>query len=147
MYFSDKIVQDKEANMNEDIVEDILNLDDVKILVDSFYEKVRKDELLSGIFNGIIQDKWSIHLDKMYRFWQTVLLKEHTYQGSPFSPHARLPIDVNHFNRWKKLFYATVDEHFTGEKADEAKWRAEKMAEMFQMKIAYYKDKPSAPLL
>jgi hemoglobin len=126
---------------------DILILEDVKILVDAFYGKVRQDDLLADIFNQIIQDKWAVHLEKMYRFWQTILLSEHTYYGSPFSPHAEMPLEGQHFERWKKLFFETIDEHFSGEKAKEAKWRAEKMAEMFQMKIDYYKNRPSKSLL
>ncbi|PJB12188.1 MAG: globin [Flavobacteriales bacterium CG_4_9_14_3_um_filter_40_17] len=118
---------------------EILTLDDIKLLVDSFYEKVRTDELLKDIFNEKIQDKWPQHLEKMYRFWQTILLEEHTYFGSPFAPHAQLPVAQEHFKRWLKLFYENIETQFTGAKAEEAKWRAEKMAEMFQYKIAYYK--------
>ena len=58
-----------------------------------------------------------------------------------------MPVEALHFDRWKTLFFETVDENFSGEKANEAKWRAEKMAEMFQMKIAYYKNKQARPLL
>ena len=119
---------------------DILNLDDVKNLVDTFYGKVRSDGLLSPIFNERIQDNWPVHLEKMYRFWQTVLLGEHTYMGSPFPPHATLPIAHEHFNQWLMLFKATVDDLFTGEKAKEAKWRADKMAEMFESRINYFKE-------
>ena len=121
---------------------EILTLDDIKLLVDTFYERIREDELLAPIFNERIQDRWPIHLEKMYKFWQTVLLQEHTYFGSPFPPHAQLPIDRQHFAAWLDLFGKTVDELFTGEKATEAKWRAEKMAEMFEAKIAYAKGKP-----
>lgn len=113
----------------------IEGLEDIKILVDTFYDRVRKDELLSPIFNGVIKDNWPVHLEKMYRFWQTILLEEHTYSGSPFAPHVKLPVNSEHFNRWKQLFFETVDEKFTGEKAEEAKFRATKMAEMFQFKI------------
>ncbi|NDV16688.1 globin [Muricauda sp. TY007] len=118
---------------------EIQSLEEIKQLVDLFYGKVRKDPLLAGIFNAIIKDNWPTHLEKMYRFWQTVLLQEHTYQGSPFAPHAKLPVNKVHFNRWKQLFFETVDENFHGEKAVEAKFRAEKMAEMFQLKIEYIK--------
>lgn len=52
---------------------EIENIADIKILVDTFYNQVRNDELLSPIFNGIIKDNWPAHLEKMYRFWQTVL--------------------------------------------------------------------------
>ncbi len=129
------------------MIEEIKNIADIKCLVDAFYGKIRKDELLSPIFNQIIQDRWSQHLEKMYRFWQTVLLKEHTYYGSPFLPHAHLPVDKKHFDHWLALFYETLDEHFKGEKANEAKWRAEKMAEMFYTKIEYYKHNSARPLL
>jgi len=125
----------------------ILTLEDVKCLVDSFYGKIREDDLLKDIFNGIIQDRWPEHLDKMYRFWQTILLDEHTYYGSPFAPHARLPVGKEHFDRWLKLFFETIDEHFIGEKAAEAKWRAQKMAEMFRYKIEYYQNSTSKPIL
>ncbi|MBR9853452.1 MAG: group III truncated hemoglobin [Algicola sp.] len=116
---------------------EIATIDEIKQLVNLFYDKVRKDPLLADIFNGIIKDNWPAHLEKMYRFWQTVLLQEHTYQGSPFAPHAQLPVNADHFDRWKYLFFETIDENFSGEKAEEAKFRATKMAEMFQLKIAY----------
>ncbi|MBA4743628.1 group III truncated hemoglobin [Flagellimonas halotolerans] len=116
---------------------EIQSLEEIKQLVDLFYGKVRKDPLLADIFNAVIKDNWPVHLEKMYRFWQTVLLQEHTYQGSPFAPHAKLRVNKAHFNRWKQLFFETVDENFHGEKAVEAKFRAEKMAEMFQLKIEY----------
>jgi len=115
----------------------IIQIEDIKLLVDCFYGKVQEDELLAPIFNGRIADKWPEHMEKMYRFWQTVLLGEHTYLGSPFAPHAHLPVDHTHFQRWLLLFYETVDGLFEGEKAEEAKWRAGKMAEMFQLKITY----------
>lgn len=126
---------------------DIATLDDIKLLVDSFYGKVREDDLLANIFNERIQDRWTAHLEKMYRFWQTVLLEEHTYYGSPFLPHAKLPVDAAHFERWLKLFNETVDILFEGDKATRAKWQGERMAEMFLSKINYYRNNTSTPLL
>ena len=117
---------------------EILNLDDIKLLVDTFYDRVRADHLLGPIFDNVIQDRWPKHLDTMYRFWQTVLLDERTYSGAPGVKHLTLPVTGEHFEHWIKLFYATVDELFTGEKAEEAKWRAAKMAEMFAYKIGMY---------
>ena len=116
-------------------LKDILTLEDCKTLVDNFYGKVRKDPLIGPIFDQVIQDRWPEHLEKMYRFWQTVLLEDHTYFGSPFPPHANLPVEWVHFEKWLELFNQTIDEHFTGEVAAEARWRANKMAEMFNFKI------------
>ena len=125
---------------------DILNLDDIKLLVDTFYDNVRQDKLIGPIFDKVIEDRWPEHLEKMYRFWQTVLLEEHTYQGSPFAPHAKLPIELEHFERWIGIFIKTVDQLFTGDKAEEAKMRATKMAQMFHHKIQYYKNNSASPL-
>lgn len=119
---------------------DIQNLSDIKQLVDGFYSKVRKDDLLGPIFNDVIQDRWPEHLGKMYTFWQTVLLGEHTYYGSPFPPHAKLAVEQAHFDRWLELFQRTIDDSFSGELANEAKWRGTKMAEMFLVKIEFLRE-------
>ena len=57
---------------------DIETLEDIQLMVNRFYEVVRKDELIGPIFDNIIQDRWPMHLEKMYRFWQTILLDERT---------------------------------------------------------------------
>ncbi len=119
---------------------EIQNIEDIKLMVDSFYAKVRQDDLIGPIFDEKIQDRWPEHLEKMYTFWETVLLRKHTYFGSPFPPHAKLPVDKEHFERWLEIFMKNLDEHFTGEKAEEAYWRAEKMANMFNYKINYIRE-------
>lgn len=126
---------------------DIASIDDIRLLVDTFYGKIREDDLLKDIFNNVIQDRWPQHLEKMYRFWQTVLFDEHTYFGAPFVPHAKLPVDKMHFDRWVTLFEETVDSFFSGEKATRAKWQGNRMAEMFLLKINHYKNNTSSPLL
>lgn len=126
---------------------DIENLDDIKQLVDEFYNRVKQNPLIGPIFIGVIKDNWPAHLEKLYRFWQTVLLSEPTYSGSPFKPHSKLPIEQKHFDVWLELFYQTINEYFKGEKAEEAKLRATKMAEMFLLKIEYLRSHPSQKAL
>lgn len=126
---------------------DIQSLEDIQLLVNSFYTAVRNNELLGPIFNERIGDRWPEHLEKMYRFWQTVLLEDHTYFGSPFPPHAQLPVEQTHFDTWLQLWHRTVDSYFTGKKADEAKWRGDKMATMFLHKINYYRSNDARPLI
>ncbi|WP_367915131.1 group III truncated hemoglobin [Leadbetterella sp. DM7] len=128
-------------------MKDIGELADIQLLVDTFYGKIREDDLLKDIFNGIIQDRWPEHLEKMYRFWQTVLLEEHTYFGSPFPPHLRMPVSEEHFNRWVMLFSGTVDGLFEGDKAERAKWQGSRMAEMFLSKITYFRENNLTPLV
>jgi hemoglobin len=126
---------------------DIKTLSDIKVLVDTFYGNIRENELLGPIFNNILIDRWPEHLEKMYRFWQTVLLEEHTYTGSPFVPHAKLPIDQIHFDTWLTIWNNTINNLFEGPKAEEAKWRGDKMAEMFLYKIMYYQNNSATPIL
>lgn len=118
---------------------DILDLGDIRLMVDSFYSKVRKNELLAPVFAEKISDEqWPAHLDKMYRFWQTLLLEEHTYSGNPLMHHLHLPVTNDHFAEWLRLFREIIAEHFTGEKAQEATMRAEKIAWVFQAKIRQF---------
>ena len=127
--------------------QDISSLGDIKLLVNAFYAKVQDDDLIGPIFNQKMLGRWPEHLEKMYRFWQTILLEEHTYSGSPFPPHKQLPVEKEHFNRWMEIFTETVDSLFTGKNADEAKLRGKMMAEMFNHKIEYFRHEAKHPLL
>ena len=122
------------------MIRDIETLEDVKKMVNTFYGRVQKDALIGPIFNEKLEGKWDYHLEKMYSFWQTILLEEYTYRGRPFPPHAQLDVNEEHFQRWKHLFDSTVDEFFKGDVANEAKQRAEKMAAMFLSKINFIRN-------
>jgi hemoglobin len=111
---------------------DITTRQDIQILVDRFYEKVKSDPLLSPVFAHL---DWPKHLPVMYDFWSSILLGDNSYQGNPFQKHIPLPITANHFSQWLLLFRKTVDENFSGEKAEEAKSRAESIAGVFQFKL------------
>ena len=119
---------------------DIENIDDIIVLVDRFYDKVNADPLLSPVFNEIAKVNWEEHLPVMYSFWSAVLFDTNTYKGQPFTSHIDLPIDTEHFQRWLELFRQTVDENFEGEKAREAKEKAESIAMIFQTKLGLIKD-------
>ncbi|MCB9187852.1 MAG: group III truncated hemoglobin [Flavobacteriales bacterium] len=119
-------------------MKDIETLDDIKTMVDHFYTSVREDDTVGPIFTFFIKD-WAPHLEKMYKFWQTLLLEEHTYSGSPFPPHVKLPIRAEHFERWVEIFHRTVDDKFHGERAQIAKQRSEQIAQVFKTKLELIK--------
>lgn len=123
---------------------EIMAIEDIRLLVDTFYSRVREDELLGPIFEERLEGKWDEHLAKMYRFWQTMLLGEHTYYGSPLVPHLDMPVHKRHFQQWVMIFHQTVDDLFTGEIAEEAKWRGNRMAEMFNYKIDFFRTNSGA---
>lgn len=121
-----------------EIKKDIATETDIKLLVDTFYDNVNQDELLSPVFNDFAQVDWQHHLPIMYRFWSTVLFGSMAYKGQPFPKHLRLPVDRQHFSRWISLFTQTVDILFEGEKATEAKQKATSIAQIFQMKMGLF---------
>lgn len=125
---------------------DIENLEDIKVLVDTFYGRVQQNEFIGPIFESKLAGRWPEHLEKMYAFWETILLEEYTYRGKPFPPHAQLTVESEHFEEWKRVFNATVDELYEGKRAEEAKWRGERMAAMFLSKIQYFREANMKPL-
>ncbi len=74
-------------------------------LVDTFYGKVREDQLLGPIFAEAIGADWKPHLEKMNAFWSSVLLASRTYKGNPMMAHLQLPLlTQRHFERWLQLW-------------------------------------------
>ncbi len=125
---------------------EIITIEDIRLLVDTFYGRARLDDLIGPIFNNTIQDRWPEHLNKLYNFWQPVLLGEHTSYGAPFPPHSVLPLEKAHFERWLQLFHKTLDDLFSGPKAEEAKQRSVLMAQMFQYKMAEHARMGTTPI-
>lgn len=116
---------------------DIVTKDHVKLMVDTFYEKVNNDDLLSHVFNDHSKVDWDAHLPKMYEFWNTLLFADGNYKGSPFSKHVGLPVDSAHFKQWIDIFCQNIDDHFVGEMAEQTKLRAKAIAMTFEAKINY----------
>lgn len=125
-------------------MKDITNRSDIEQLIDTFYSKVRKDDLIGPIFNTIIGDDWSHHLPIMYKFWDMVLFSTPGYAGSPVRAHTdidkRMPMNKEHFDRWLAIWNETVDAMYAGEIADMAKNKAGLMANLIHMKIEMSRD-------
>lgn len=120
---------------------DIENIKDIKFLINSFYDKVKADTTIGYIFNDIAKVNWEKHLPVMYNFWENVIFFTGSYSGNPMTAHVKMHSVVNftpeHFERWLKLFTATVDELFAGNKAELAKQRAISIATVMQLKILH----------
>lgn len=125
---------------------DIRNLEDIRLMVDAFYLKVKIDPVLAPVFNERISD-WAPHLDTMYRFWNAALFTVREYTGNPFRKHMYLPLEQEHFERWIDVLYKTVDEMFQGPNADEAKRKAMIMAHTFYKRMHIKKELAPLPLI
>lgn len=131
-------------------MKDIQDQSDVKLLVDSFYEKVRENRVLGHIFEEVAQVDWQHHLPKMYAFWASILLGERSYDGNPMLKHIELsktyPLGDMEFEEWLRIFYQTVDELFEGERSEDAKLRAANIARLMLYKIGRHGKSPQ-PLI
>ena len=118
---------------------DIYARRDIELLVENFYERVRKDDLLGSVFNDIAGVNWDTHIPKIANFWETALFRTGTYKGNPLRPHLNLSkqtsMDREKFDRWLDLFFTTVDAHFHGENAEHIKSLASDMAQVMQRRI------------
>ena len=116
-------------------MKEIESRSDINNLVNNFYGKIRKDDLLGPIFNGHIpEDKWPAHLSKLTDFWETNLFGIAKFKGSPTQAHIKVDknlhhtIEQKHFGKWLQLWFETIDEMFEGDYANKAKNAARKMA-------------------
>jgi len=118
---------------------DIENREDIEVLVNTFYHKIRADDVVGFIFNDIVKINWETHLPAMYDFWDNALFFTGAYTGNPMNLHQHLhhirPLDKKHFAQWVRLFIETVDELFEGGKATLAKQRAISIASIMEAKI------------
>jgi len=100
----------------------------IRVLVETFYAKVRDDELLGPVFARHLDGAWPAHLDRMVDFWSTVLLGAARFRGDPVARHAALSeIGPVHFDRWIELFDETLHELFPEPTARDILGRAKRM--------------------
>jgi hemoglobin len=118
---------------------DITGPEDIKKLVDNFYNKVRRDDVLAPVFAIRITD-WQPHLDTMYNFWNMAIFGKKEYTGNPFPKHMDLPIESAHFNRWLYHFMETLNESFEGPVATEAMQKASTVARIFLSRITQLRE-------
>jgi len=120
-------------------MKDIENREDIERLIDEFYRRIREDDVVGVIFNDVATINWDKHLPVMCDFWDNVLFFSGKYAGNPMDLHKNLhsirSIDSKHFSRWVQLFTETVDDLYTGEKAELAKQRAKSISFIIQDKI------------
>jgi hemoglobin len=118
---------------------EIENREDIKLLVNQFYESVLADPQLAPFFADAVQTHWPQHLELMYRFWDNILFYTGGYTGNPMVIHQRLhdktPLSADDFARWEKHFIDTLDTFFIGEKAQLARQRAIAITTVMQLKI------------
>ena len=113
-------------------------------LVDRFYAKVRKDEVLGPVFNAAVQD-WPEHLEKLSAFWSSVMLTTGRYKGNPMVAHLKhkSAIEPAMFDRWLELWRETASEVLDEAGTAAVAAKAERIAESLQLGM-FFKLQPAA---
>lgn len=118
---------------------DLTNAADIQLLVDTFYNQIKEDEVIGYIFTDVAKVDWGHHLPIMYSFWEMMIFGTGSYKGDPMTKHIQLnkktKLEQSHFDRWKKIFTETVDQLFEGDKASTAKERASHIANLMLFKV------------
>jgi hemoglobin len=126
---------------------DISIRQDVELLVNTFYDKVKVNPVIGYIFNDIAKVDWESHLPRMYSFWASILIGEQSFSGNPMQKHVQLsriaPMTEAEFGEWLNVFMQTTDELFAGDKANEAKVRAANIARLMLHKINAARSNPN----
>ncbi|AJX33173.1 group III truncated hemoglobin [Burkholderia oklahomensis] len=87
--------------------------ENIRALVDAFYERVRDDALLGPVFERKLAGRWDEHLPKMGEFWSSLVLGTKGYRGNVQAAHQPLDgLEPAHFSRWLALFLKTVEARY-----------------------------------
>lgn len=120
-------------------IKDISTRKDIQLLMEQFYEKVKRDATIGIIFNEIVPLDWDHHIPLIVDFWETILLDNPVYKANAMEKHFDInrlyPLRKEHFDAWLRLFFSTLDENFQGPVASLAKKRATSIAGLMQMRM------------
>ena len=121
-------------------LENTITQENIKTLMDTFYDAIRKDKDLGPIFHASIGTDaiaWENHKEKIARFWRQMILGENVFNGQPLKKHIELPpFPREFFDQWLKLFSVSLSQIYIPEVANEFLSKAQMIAQRFQ--IAMY---------
>lgn len=117
-------------------MKDIETREDLEFLLSEFYKLATKDAEIGHHFDDLDLE---LHLPIIVDFWEKVLFGKPVYFNNPLAVHKFLhnksPLKQEHFRRWIQIFSQTIDKHFTGETSENAKLRAQMIADTLNQRL------------
>ena len=118
----------------------ILTEADIMRLMDVFYARIRRDEVLGPIFATKIEDTdadWTAHRAHIGDFWSSIFLRTKRFKGNPMLKHAAIPgLTPAHFTNWLSLFQVSAEKTLNTAQAAEIMIMARRIAQSLQMGLA-----------
>lgn len=109
-----------------------LSPEDIRRLVDTFYDRIQVHPVLGPVFNDVVGD-WDEHKTRLTSFWCSVALGARSYRGNPLAKHQPLPIDSGHFQQWLALWQQTTRDVLGDELGEHMLGYARRIARGMQM--------------
>jgi hemoglobin len=107
--------------------------------VEAFYARLLKDPQLAPIFLDVAKIDIREHFPRIRAYWEKLLLGDDSYKRHTMNIHRELhskrALKAGDFDLWLNYFVDTVDEHFTGPKAERAKRVATAIAGNMQVSL------------
>ena len=123
------------------MLEKNITRENIEKMVLNFYRRVLKDDVVAPFFvaklgDDMSNDYWKPHLKLLIDFWSSIALGDNAYRGNPFAPHMSLgELKKETFEQWLTLFYATLDEIYEPEVANQFKERSSIIAGNFMRNL------------
>lgn len=120
---------------------DLSTRQDIIFLLEKFYARAFADNEIGFFFTEVVPLNLETHIPLIADFWESVIFNTRGYRKNVMEVHQHIsdlsPIRAGHLDQWVRLFTATVDEYFTGEKASLIKNRAISIATLMKIKISH----------
>lgn len=127
---------------------DIANREDLRLIVQTFYEHAFEDAQIGYFFTEVAHMDLAAHIPVLTDFWESLLFRTQNYSGNVMQKHldlhAKAAMEPADFARWMELFLKVIDDLFAGPRADELKHRAKNIAIAIERRL--HKPQRAIPL-
>ena len=118
---------------------DVAAREDLIQILEAFYKKAYKDELIGRFFTDVVPLDLETHIPDIADFWEGIVLNNFRYRKNVMEIHRHIHelshIKKEHLDRWVQLFTETVSEQFEGNNAELMKQRARSVATLMDIKL------------
>ncbi|WP_445719788.1 group III truncated hemoglobin [Flavobacterium sp.] len=120
---------------------DIETREDILCIMRKFYDKLLADDSINFFFTKVtaVDQHLEAHFEILATFWEQSLFLKGGYFNNMFSIHKEVhdkqTFTKAHYDTWLQHFNSTIDEHFSGNYAEQMKTQALSMATIMQIKF------------
>ena len=114
-------------------------------ILEAFYKKAFKDELIGHFFTEVVPLNLDTHIPIIADFWEGIVLGNYKYRKNVMDIHKHIhdlsAIKKVHLDRWVQLFTGTISDQFEGENAELMKQRALSVATLMDIRLNHTQGK------